>query len=200
MTQEKSYSRYFEGFSERKVWDEEKRKYRTERYYAGAYYQAQLTDEEWKRRRQENLAGYLCAVLLFLLAVTREVPSNLSIITAFPTLVILICFVWQIPPLISYVFAKQPLIARQFRERNNFMSMNMGLACIFSLAAAAHLWYVVRYECWNDAREWFVAGAHVINALLFFRLFYTENQTKYTKKENDAIIPEDCFDIGHREN
>lgn len=199
MIQGKSYHRYFEGFSERKVWDDKKKRYRMERYYSGDYYQAQIPDEERKRLKQEYLAGYICAIFLFLIAATRRVPSNASLITVIPTLIILLCLVWQIMPLISYLRAQKLLIARQYREKNNFLNMNMGLTCAFLASALTHLCCIISYGNYEDTTQWLVIGALILDAALFFRFYCREKQVVYIKVANDVKIPADCYDIACRE-
>lgn len=199
MKEGKSYHRYFEGFSERKVWDEKKKRFRVERYYSGEYYQAQISDEERKRLKQEFLAGYIGAILLFLIAATRNVPGNASLITVIPTLVILVCLIWQISPLVGYLRGPKLLIARQYREKNNFTYLNMGLACAFLACALAHLCCIVLYRSYGNMVQWLVAAAHVLDAILFFRLYSREKQVAYIKVANEAKIPADCYDIVCRE-
>ena len=195
----KAYHRYFEGYSERKVWDEEKQKFRIETYYSGDYYRAQIPAEERSRIKREYIAGYICAVLLFLFAGTRRTVSAASAITAFPTLVIALGLLWQLPSLFTYVRAKELLILREYRERKNFLSLCMGLVCCFCVCAAAHLVCVVLYRCYGDWLEWLTMAGLVLDAGIFGWIYRREKDIIYRIVPNEAKIPEDCYDITYRD-
>lgn len=196
----KAYHRYFEGYSERKVWDSGKQRFKLETYYSGDYYQAQAAPEEKAKRKKIYLAGYICAVLIFLFAGTRKTVSAASVITALPTMAILLGLLWQIPSLISYLQMKELLVLRQYRERKNFMSLCMGLACFFGANAAIHLGCSVYYGSVADWLEWLTIAGMLIDAGIFFGIYRMEKALVYLIVPNEAKIPEDCYDISLREN
>lgn len=196
----RTYHRYFEGYSERKVWDSGSQRFRLETYYSGDYYRAQVSDEERTGRKREYAAGYACAVLIFLFAATRRTLSAASLITAFPTLIILLGLMWQLPSLITYVRMKELLIMREYRERKNFMSLSMGLSCFFLLGAAAHLGSSVFLGSAADVWEWVTVAGHLADAAVFYRIYVREKSLVYLLVPNEAKIPDDCYDISLREH
>lgn len=195
----KAYHRYFEGYSERKVWDSGRGRFRLETYYSGNYFQAQISGRERVRIKREYLAGYVCAVLIFLFVCTRKTVSASSVATAFPTLILLLCLLWQLPSLVAYLSAKELLIMREYRERKNFMSLCMGLACFFTAGAAVHLGCMFYYGSLSDVTEWVTVAGHILNAVIFYRIHRREKGLVYLVVPNEAKIPKDCYDITPRD-
>lgn len=195
----KAYHRYFEGYSERKVWDNDKKKFRFETYYSGDYYRAELPSEEKKRLKQEYGIGYACAVIVFLFVGTRRTVSAASAITAIPTLVTLLGLLWQLPSLVTYARTKELLILREYRERKNFLSLCMGLVCCFGVSAAAHLVCVFLYRSYGDWREWLTVGGLLLDAGIFCWIYRREKNVTYRIVPNEAKIPDDCYDITLRD-
>lgn len=195
----KAYHRYFEGFSERKVWDDEKQKFRFETYYSGDYYRAGMTPEERRQVKWEYGVGFACAVLIFLFVGTRRTLSAASVITAFPTLVTALGLMWQLPSLVTYVRTKELLILREYRERKNFLSLCMGLVCCFGVSAAAHLVCVFLYRSFGDWLEWLTVAGLLLDAGIFGWIYRREKGIPYRTVPNEAVIPEDCYDITFRD-
>lgn len=196
----KAYHRYFEGYSERKVWDEEKQKFRMETYYSGDYYRAQIPADKKKRLKWEFGIGYGVAVVLFLLVGTRKTASAASAITAFPTLVTLLGLMWQLPALVTYVRTKELLILREYRDRKNFLSLCMGLVCCFGVSAAAHLVCVFLYHSYGDWREWLTIVGLLLDGGIFYRIYTQEKSVAYRTVPNEIKIPDDCYDITYRDS
>lgn len=195
----KAYHRYFEGYSERKVWDSGKQRFRLESYYSGDYYQAQASPEEKAKIKKKYLIGYICAVIVFLVVGTRKTVSAASAITAFPTLVILLGLLWQLPSLITYLQTKELLVLRQYRERKNFMSLSMGLVCFFGVSIAAHLGCIIYYGSYMDWLEWLTVAGLLLDGGIFYGIYRQEKALVYLIVPNEAKIPEDCYDISLRE-
>lgn len=195
----KAYHRYFEGYSERKVWDSKKQRFCLETYYSGNYYRLQATGEEKSRIKKEYLTGYICAVVVFFFVCTRKTVSAASAMTAFPTLIILLGLLWQLPSLITYLRTKELLIMRQYRERKNFMSLNMGLAFFFLAGAVAHLGCMFYYKSFLDAQEWVTVAGHALDAVIFCCIYKKEKGLVYLIVPNEEKIPEDCYDITLRD-
>lgn len=200
MTERKAYHRYFEGYSERRVWDEKKNRYHIESYYSGDYYQEMAAEEERKRIKREYVAGYMAAILIFLVTATRKTAGSASAVTAFPTLAVLLGLLWQLPSLVSCLLGKAVLIARQYRERNNFMALNMGLVCCFLASAGAYLLYMCLNRSYGDWQEWFMIAGNLCDSLIFFGIYRREKGRVYIKIQNNNQIPEDCYDITLRED
>lgn len=196
----KAYHRYFDGYSERKVWDDKKQKFRLESYYAGDYYRALIPAQEKKRLKWEFGIGYGLAVAVFLFVGTRATPSAASAITAFPTLVTLLGLLWQLPALVGYVRAKELLVLREYRDRNNFLSLCMGLVCCFGVSAAAHLVCVFLYHSYGDWREWLTIVGLLLDGGIFFRIYKLEKNVTYRTVPNETKIPDDCYDINFRDS
>lgn len=195
----RAYHRYFEGYSERRVWDSKKQRFCLETYYSGDYYQAQVSGTERARIKREYLAGYVCAVLVFLFVCTRRTAGAADAVTAAPTLVILLGLLWQLPSLLSYLGTKELLIMRQYRERNNFMSLSMGLACFFVAGAAARLCCMFYYRSFWGAAEWLTVAGHLLDAAVFYRIYKREKGLVYRTVPNEEKIPDDCYDITLRD-
>ena len=196
----KAYHRYFEGYSERRVWDSKKQRFCLETYYSGNYYRLQASDEEKSRIKKEYLAGYICAVAVFFFVCTRKTVSAASVITAFPTLAILLGLLWQFPSLITYLHTKELIIMRQYRERKNFMSLDMGLAFLFVAGAVAHLGCMFSYRSFSDVQEWVTVAGHVLDAVVFYSIYRKEKGLVYLIVPNESKIPEDCYDITLRDH
>lgn len=199
MVEGKAYHRYYEGYSERRVWDGDRQKFRLERYYSGDYYQAQVPSNKKRQIKRAYLIGYISAILIFLVAATRRAPSSTSILTVLPTLLILIGLVWQMPSLVTYLCAKELLVARQYRERKNFMFLNMGLACCFWTGTAARLFYIFLYGSYTSGPEWIAAAGYFLDAWIFHRIYSQEKGIVYLLVPNHAKIPDDCYDITMRD-
>lgn len=195
----KAYHRYFEGYSERKVWDSEKQKFRMETYYSGDYYRALLSPDEKIRIKREYIAGYVCAVIVFFFVGTRRTASAASAITAFPTLATLLGLMWQLPSLVTYCRMKELLVLREYRERKNFLSLCMGLVCCFGVSAAAHLVCIAMYQGYGDWQEWLTAAGLLLDAGIFYWIYRREKGVTYRIVPNEAKIPDDCYDITLRE-
>lgn len=195
----KAYHRYFEGYSERKVWDSKKQRFCFETYYSGNYYRLQASDQERSRIKKEYLTGYICAVAVFFFVCTRKTVSAASVMAAFPTLAILLGLLWQLPSLITYLRTKELLVMRQYRERKNFMSLAMGLAFFFVVGAAAHLGCMFYYGSFQDMQEWITVAGHVLDAVIFYSIYRREKGLVYLAVPNEAKIPEDCYDITLRD-
>lgn len=191
----KAYHRYFEGYSERKVWDNDKKKFRFETYYSGDYYRAEIPADEKKRLKLEYGICYVCAVILFLFVGTRRTASAASAVTAFPTLVTLLGLMWQLPSLVTYVRMKELLILREYRDRKNFLSLCMGLVCCFCVSAAAHLVCVFLYRSYPDPWEWLTIAGLLLDGWIFYWIYKQEKNVTYRIVPNEAKIPEDCYDI-----
>lgn len=200
MTGGKAYHLYFEGFSERKVWDSRKQRFCLETYYSGDYYRANISGRERARIKKEYLAGYICAVLIFVFVSTRRTLSAASIITVLPSLIILLGLLWQIPSLITYLRMKELLIMRQYRERKNFMSLSMGLGCFFMLGAVTHLGCTVFLGSTADVWEWLTVAGHLVDSAVFYCIYAKEKKLVYLLVPNEAKIPGDCYDITLREH
>lgn len=199
MVGRKAYHRYFEGYSERKVWDSKKQRFCLETYYSGNYYRLQASDEDKSRIKKEYLLGYICAVCVFFFVCTRKTASAVSSLTAFPTLIILLGLLWQLPSLLAYLHTKELLIMRQYRERKNFMSLNMGLAFFFMVGASVHLGCTFYYGSFLDVQEWVTVAGHMLDAVIFYSIYRKEKGLTYLIVPNEAKIPEDCYDIALRD-
>lgn len=195
----KAYHRFFEGYSERKVWDEEHHRYIIESYYSGDYHQAQIPAEEKKRHKREYLIGYVCAVLLFIIVCTRPTVSSASLIPVFPTLTVCLGMLWQLPSLVSYLNMPDLLILRQYRERRNFMYLSMGLAFFCALCVGTRLFCMALYQTLSDPLEWVALAGLALDAGIFYRTYRTEKGIFYLRIPNEAKIPEDAYDISFRE-
>ena len=199
MIQGKAYHRFFEGYSERRVWDAGKQRFRIEKYYSGDYYRAELSEEERKRGKGEYFAGYVSALVLFVMSSVIKTESNASTAVAVSTLIVLLGLLWLLPSLFAFLRAKELLVMREYRERKNFMSLSMGLACFSLLNAGVHLGFLFWFGAWGKPGEWFCIAACLLDAIIFYRIYKKETEVEYHRIINEEKIPQDCYDITFRE-
>ncbi len=199
MLQGRAYHRYFEGYSERKVWDSGKKRYRIEKYYSGDYYRIMLPEDERKTLKRKYLAAYVGALILFVSISVRRTGSNAAAAAAVSTLIVLLGLLWLLPSLAEFLRMKELLVMREYRERKNFLSLSMGLVCFFLLNTAVHFGCMMYLGTWGDPWEWFCLAAGLADAGIFFWIYRREGSVEYRRIPNNAKIPLDCYDITLRE-
>lgn len=199
MIQGRAYHRYFEGYSERKVWDAGKQRFRIEKYYSGDYYRAELSEKGRRRMKRECLAAYVAAVLLFGLASVIRTESNASVAAAVSTLIVLLGLLWLLPSLGSFLGTGELLLMREYREWKNFLSLSMGLACFCLLNAGVHLGCMIFLGTYGNPGEWVSAAACLLDAGILCLIYRREKTVEFRRIPNEAKIPADCYDITLRE-
>lgn len=111
----KGYHRYFEGYSEQMVTDEKGRK-RIKRVYTGVYHRAEISDARLGWTKRTYFLILVLSALLFLYAVSRDVPSNQCwYVAVFQALAVLF-FLWLLYSLICYATAGRNMTVNDFRS------------------------------------------------------------------------------------
>lgn len=193
MAYNKSYHRFFEGYTEKNKYDYESGKYRIERKYTGDLYVREVASSAFCRCRLLYIASFLIGVLALLLAGISEAATKPY--TVIPILVGIILACWYGFYLTGYlVRGDKKLLIRQFRDRKNMMYSARALSAVFIILCAGLLLFTII----NRIITYKIILGILLGGVAFILLLWsykTENEMVYRKcKSNEQLNEEENDD------
>ena len=172
--------RYFEDFSQYETLDSEGRKV-VRFVYTGYWYTQELDQRGRVRHRIAYTLLALLGAAFVILAATRPIVVNVSLIGGLPEVVAVFCFALVLYGVINDCIVPQRRTIGDYKSSSRSIVRGGTLACIASgVACMATLVYAVIYK-YGVAQHLLAAAAELIACGLGYLIRRIEENVKYTK-------------------
>lgn len=189
-----AFHRYFEGYAEHRV-PQEDGTFQIERFYVGEYYRQDLSDRGRLGIRLLYVLLFFLSVRIFVLAGVQNTGSNLFLGTIACQIGCVCAYIGLFFILIAYLTSKREMEVRTYRETSQSLRKCTRVLCCFQCGAAAMtLVYLVLSRGENLATELECAALYGISATAIFWMGKTERQIRYVTIPNSRKAdPEDVI-------
>lgn len=190
-----AYHRYFEGYAERKYYDE-KENMHIERVYIGNYYRRNISDKRHKALKLQYGVMYVLALAAFLFAGTRDTQLNGVIYVYIPVILSLVAMLCLIFPLFYNFTAPREMIIRTYRDSSEKLKFVSACAAVLQVISAVATIFGMFYVPGQLGLQQFLSIAgFLVSALLLLWLCQTERCLEYEelpprneRPENSSVI------------
>lgn len=174
-----AYHRYFEGFAERKYYDEKENLHIT-RVYVGNYYRRDIPDQRHRALKVQYLIVYLLSLAAFLFAGTRGTQLNTVIYVYVPVTLSLIAMLCLIFPLVHNLAAPREMIIRTYRDSSEKLKRvsvcAAGLQIVCALGTMAGMFCIPGQV---GLKQFLSIAGFLVSAVFLLWLWQTERCLEY---------------------
>lgn len=175
----RAYHRYFEGFAERKYYDE-KEKMRIDRVYVGNYYRRNVSDKHHKILRIQYVVMYILSLAAFLFAGTRGTELNTVIYVYIPVTLSLLAMLCLLIPLFYNLTAPREMIIRTYRDSSErLITVSMCAAVLQVINALTTMIGMVCIPGQVGLNQFLSIGGFLVSAIILLWLWQTERCLEY---------------------
>ncbi len=195
MSYNKSYHRFFEGYTEKEVYDAGTGKRHIERVYVGPYFRHKMDDKAWKKLKVKYLLILLWSINCMII---QGVSVSAAWYTVIPSAVTLLSLLWLAFYVLAYVSHGRELEIRQYRDRELLKGTAALSAAAFGLSMVGTLVESIRWIISFGYFDFWGFLCAILDAsamLLLIYMFRTERNMDYIKKDNEKKADPDAYDI-----
>lgn len=193
-----AYHRYFEGFAERKYYDE-KENMHIERVYVGNYYRRKISDRQHKTLKIQYAVLYLLAMAAFLFAGTRGTQLNAVVYVYVPVILSLVAMLYLIFPLFYNLTAPREMIIRTYRDSSEkLIHVSLSAAVLQTASALATVIGMVWVPGQAGLKQSLSIGGFLVSAVLLLWLWQTERHLEYETLPPKNARPEHASVVKYR--
>lgn len=179
----KNYRRYFEGYSEYKETDTNK-KGKINRVYTGIYHRHLLTDKQHSCLKVSYCLLWFGAVLFFLFAATRYVSSNSVFYVTVPEALSVPGFGWMGWSLFNYITAGRNMTLGEYRYVKSLKNASRFAAAMLTAAAAATIFHIIHVQK-EILPELLCAAVLLLAGIMCLVVFIIETHVSYETFTSD---------------
>lgn len=192
----RSYHRFFEGFSEFSVPKTGGKETSIERVYSGSYYCQDYPTSKRIQFRLVYLSLYLAIIYFFVSSAIVPTKINSTWYLVLPQAISLAFLSWTFISLINYIFAKKTMVISEYRRSSlslkkatSFSAFFLGITAISSFGFTLFLMPEDRSISLVISLKFFVAS------LLTLIMYKMENQVKYSEIPSQIVLPGKSFKV-----
>lgn len=189
----RAYHKYWQGYAERTV-VQPNGKTKIERYYAAPWKQPDLSGKAWIALKILYFAFAAAAIALFLLATTRDTPSNHCWYSALVGLPAGLLLFWLLAMVLNYMTAPYKMTLGEYDSRRKLRWISVAAASMLMLVALSNVLYFL-LSAEKNGMELVCAALLVLAGAMCAAIFWVEAKLSYSDIPNEAQVPEDCLPI-----
>lgn len=174
-----AYHRYFEGFAERKCYDENGNTH-IERVYVGNYYRRKTSDRHLKALKARYVVLYLLSMAAFLFAGTRDTQLNVVVYVYIPVVLALAAMLYLIFPLFYNLTVPREMMIRSYRDSSEKL-IRISI-CAAVLQAVSALMTIIGMICIPGQvgpQQFLSVAGFLVGAGLLLWIWQTERCAEY---------------------
>lgn len=174
-----AYHRYFEGFAERKYYDE-KENMHIDRVYVGNYYRRNISDKYHRVLRIQYIVMYVLSLAAFLFAGTRGTQLNTVTYVYIPVTLSVIAMLCLSIPLFYNLTAPREMMIRTYRDSSErLMQIDMCAAVLQAMNALTTIVGMVSIPGQFGLNQFLSIGGFLASAVILLWLWQTERHLEY---------------------
>ena len=190
-----AYHEYFQGYME--VMEEDKKgTERIKRVYVADFYQAELSDREWRCSKVICLICWLAVLPLFVVSARQNLPCNTTLYAGVTqSFTVLPLLLWSFT-VGEYLLSKRNLTIGKFPAVHDAMiKRSIACAVFIGLCTAAVVYGMIAGGDTEIGKGVWVIVSYLICIVLCLFTGILENRRVYVRVENQTEVPEDSVMI-----
>lgn len=194
-----AYHRYFEGFAERKCYDENGIAH-IERVYVGNYYRRNISNRHHKLLKAQYAVLYLLSMAAFLFAGTRGTQLNAVVYVYIPVVLALAAMLYLIFPLFYNLTAPREMMIRSYRDSSEkLIRVSMCAAVLQVISALATIIGMFCIPGQVGPQQFLSVAGFLAGAGLLLWIWQTERCVEYETLPPKNARPERSSVIKYRD-
>lgn len=186
------YHNFFEGYTEYYEMQPDGKR-RIKRVYTGKLYE-QDGSKRWKiLYRCAYTAAVLLSAAFFILAATTVSASNLSWISAIPTLIAVFLYLWTAVSVIYYDSLRPRTVYEYTTSHDGLIRSALCLSVCHGISILIHLILMAVYGSLSAAPEYRILAALALSAGLMLAVYFAESRCVYCVRDAVAEKPDGTY-------
>lgn len=183
------YQQYFQGYTEARIMKKDGKHFKLTRIYTAPYHEHDMTDRDWIKRKVTYVFMTLLALVGYVAsALNGPVGAQAGAIHIIGSVTFAIV-IFAVFAVVFYITCPRRMTIYEHEQSTKGLkiwSFRAGVAAICSFGAA--IYSFVKGETFLSNMLFWCFG-YAICSMLFFAIYYLENNTEYSEMENITKIP-----------
>lgn len=182
------YHKYFRGYTEVRQLNAKGRVV-VERYYTQPWIVSGLSKEKYWLLRLLYIALLAASAIMYIIAMTQDVPGNYSIVVGLPGYASIMCLFFLVIATFSYVFVEKKMTIWAHTSSTKKLKRFSIATSIGQLVTAIALAVYAMITQAAVSKSLFCAAAALLSGVFSGAMFLIERKIPYVEQPNDMKLP-----------